>query len=120
MPDQIPHRRWPCDSCPWRTDCTAVRKTYSNLAEYAEGTVGEPGAEAPLGADMFACHQSRTEPAELCAGWLAVAGYRHLTVRLAIITGHLPGSVLTAAEGWPVLFPSLTAMLAAQEGLIDA
>jgi hypothetical protein len=120
MPEQIPHRRYPCDGCPWRTDNTGVRKTYSNLAEYAEGTCGCPGDEAPFGAEMFACHQSRTNPAELCAGWLAVAGYRHLTVRFAIVSGHLPGSTLTPGGGWPGLFPSLGAMLAAQEGLIDA
>jgi Family of unknown function (DUF6283) len=120
VPDQIPHRYWPCDGCPWRTDNTGVRKTYSNLAAYAAGTCGQPGAEAPLGADMFGCHQSRADPAELCAGWLAAAGYRHLTVRYAVITGHLPDTVLVAGDGWPVLFPSLAAMLAAQEGLIDA
>jgi hypothetical protein len=67
-----------------------------------------------------AADRARADPAELCAGWLAVAGYHHLTVRFAIITGHLPDTVLVAGDGWPVLFPSLAAMLAAQEGLIDA
>ena len=106
----VPHRRRPCRDCPYRTD-TVGRKAYSNITDYAEGTIGQPGAEAPLGAPMFACHMSRTDPGELCAGWLAVAGYEHLTVRYAIITGALPATVLQPGPSWPDLFESGSDMI---------
>ncbi len=113
-PDQIPHRTWPCVGCPGRADAHN-RLVYLNLAAYAEGTCGKPGAEAPLGALMFGCHMSRMNPAELCAWWLAVFGYQHLTVRLAIASSVLPVSVLEPGPGWPPLFPSLEAALASSE-----
>lgn len=114
---EVAHRRWPCDGCPWRTDNTGARKFYSNLADYADGTCGSPGREIQFGGMLFGCHMSRRDPADLCAGWLAVAGYFHLTVRFAVATGSLPAAALEPSPGWPALFPSMDAMLAAQEGL---
>lgn len=114
--DTLPRRRYPCSSCPWRRD-TAGRMAYPNLAEYAASTCGQPGAEAPLGADLFGCHKSTA--GELCAGWLAAAGYFHLTVRFAIATGHLEVSALEPGEGWPDLYGSYAEMAAAN-GANDA
>ncbi|MFI0406625.1 DUF6283 family protein [Actinomadura sp. 3N508] len=96
----------PCRTCPWRVD-TAGRITYANLAEYAAGTIGGPGEEAPLGAPMFACHAVE---GRLCAGWLAVAGHEHLTVRFAVAVGALPATALAPGAGWPELFPTYPAM----------
>jgi hypothetical protein len=38
---------------------------------------------------LFACH--KTGLGQACAAGLVVAGYYHLGVRLAVITGLLPG-----------------------------
>lgn len=103
----IAHCGRPCRSCPWRVD-TAGRIAYPNLAAYAAGTIGEPGAEAPLGALMFVCHT--IELGWLCAGWLAVVGRDHLTVRFAVAVGALPAAALTPGPGWPALFPTYRAM----------
>ncbi|WP_242890763.1 DUF6283 family protein [Actinomadura litoris] len=110
----IPHCARPCRTCPWRVD-TVGRIAYSNLAEYANGTVGGPGAEAPLGSLLFACH---AVDGWLCAGWLAVAGRDHLTVRFAVAVGALPAAVLIPGHGWPALFPTYTAMEAAHRGAL--
>lgn len=112
MAEELGRRRFPCISCPWRRD-TAGRIGYDNLAAYATGTCGSPGAEAPLGAEMFACHTSNRRPQHLCAGWLAVAGYHHLTVRLAVLEDRLPAAALDAGESWPALFGSYEEMAAA-------
>jgi Family of unknown function (DUF6283) len=114
----LPHRRFPCVSCPWRTD-TIGRFGFSNLADYASGTCGSPGREQPIGAEMFACHTSRTDPPELCAGWLASVGYDHLTVRLAVLWGDLPAAALPPGDGWPELFGSYAEM-AETQGAPDA
>lgn len=114
----LPRRRWPCSACPWKRE-TADRMTFSNLANYAAGTCGTPGNEAPIGAEMFACHRSATDPNELCAGWLAAVGYFHLSVRLAIAMGVLPADALTPGEGWPELYGSYDE-LAAANGADDA
>jgi hypothetical protein len=107
-PGRLPHREFPCASCPWRRDNLA-RYRYDNLADYCDGTIGTPGAEAQLGADMFACHASHHR--ERCAGWLAVAGEYHLTVRLAVNWNMLPATVLESGPGWPELFASAQEML---------
>lgn len=114
MPEPLPRRRHPCKPCPFRVDAHD-RHAYPNLAQYAAGTCGSRGAEMPIGAPMFACHQSKAEPSELCAGWLAVAGYEHLSVRLAIAWGHLPASVLDPGTGWPELFASIGEALASSD-----
>lgn len=106
-PSPIPHCARPCRVCPWRVD-TVGRVTYLNLAAYAEGTIGEPGSDAPLGALLFACHAIKG--GWLCAGWLVVVGPFHLTIRYAVAVGALPEDALTPGHGWPELFPSYQAM----------
>ena len=53
-----------------------------------------------------------------CAGWLAVEGVDHLGVRLAVITGALPGEALHPGPGWPALFDSFEEMAATQAACI--
>lgn len=77
-------------------------------------TSGSPGAEAALGAPMFACHMSPEGGEYACAGWLAVVGRDHLGVRLAVATGRLDPAVLDPQPGWPDLFDSYEEMAAVQ------
>jgi hypothetical protein len=65
---------------------------------------------------MFACHKSAEAHEIPCAGWLAVVGYEHLTVRLSIIEGVLPSEVLRPGEGWPELFSSYDELVEHQAG----
>lgn len=114
MADQeLPHRRHPCAECPWRHD-TPPGKFATERYEALRSTVGTRGAEIAIGGPMFACHMSRDGAEDACAGWLAVAGYEHLTVRLAIAQGALPATVLDPAPGWPPLFATYDEMIAAQ------
>lgn len=84
--------------------------------EALRDTAGEPGAEAPLGAPLFACHKSPEGREEACAGWLAVAGVEHIGVRLAVARHQLPASALSPGEDWPELFGSYAEMAAVQAG----
>ncbi|MBO2461141.1 DUF6283 family protein [Actinomadura violacea] len=111
-PPPLPRCTRPCRACPWRVD-TIGRIRFPNIAEYAAGTIGRPGEEAPLGALLFGCHAVKAEPGWLCAGWLAVVGRDHLTVRYAVALGALPAAALTPGRDWPALFPTYSAMEAA-------
>lgn len=109
----IPHRRHPCKECPFRRD-TPPGQFEACRFDALRKTSGTAGDEAPIGAPMFACHKSPEGREEACAGWLAVAGYEHLGVRLAIAQRLLPASVLEPGDGWPELFGSYSEMAAAQ------
>lgn len=64
---------------------------------------------------MMACHLDQPDtahPIRLCAGYLAVVGRDHLGVRLKVMAGHLPETVLDPGEGWPALYESLEVMRA--------
>jgi hypothetical protein len=111
----LPRRRYPCRECPFRRD-TEPGQFPACRYEALQDTAGRPGAEAPIGAPMFACHKSPEGREEACAGWLAVCGYEHLGVRLAVVTGMLGPERLEPAEGWPELFGSYEEMAAAQGG----
>lgn len=109
----FPHRRYPCAECPFRRD-TEPGQFPAWCYDALAATVGRPGREAGLAAPMFACHKSPEGGEEACAGWLAVAGYEHLRVRLAVASGDLPASALRPGEGWPALFASYAEMEATQ------
>jgi Family of unknown function (DUF6283) len=115
MADDLPHRRWPCAECPFRRD-TEPGQFPACRYQALQETAGQPGNEAPLGAPMFACHKSAEGREEACAGWLAVAGYEHLGVRLAIALGRLPAAALSPGEDWPELFGSYEETAEAQGG----
>ncbi|MFI6326625.1 DUF6283 family protein [Nonomuraea sp. NPDC050556] len=110
-PRPLPHRAAPCGACPWRVD-NEGRRVFDNLVDYAENTVRDSDGYGPAwGSPMFGCHKSSCD--ELCAGWLAVAGLDHPTVRLALMWQLLPATVLTPKPGWPALHPTYAAMEAA-------
>jgi hypothetical protein len=109
------HRAAPCRACPFRTD---VAPGQFSAARYSAllCTVGEPGREAPMGAPLFACHATMEGQEQICAGWLAVCGYDHLTVRYMMATGRLPRSVVDPPADWPELFPDYRTMASHQGG----
>lgn len=114
-------KRW--GPCPFRVDAPAGEFTAERYEQLAD-TAGLPGAEAPVGAPMFACHHvSDTEDGTpqpiACAGWLAVSGSYHLGVRLAVAEHRLDLAALTAPEGVE-LFDSYDEMATQQaNGLYD-
>jgi hypothetical protein len=57
-------------------------------------------------------HEGREQA---CAGWLAVAGYGHLGVRLAVAMGRLPAGALEPGEDWPGLYASYDELAAAND-----
>lgn len=109
----VPHRRHPCNECPWRRD-TPPGAFPAHRYDQLRSTAGTPGNEAPIGAPLFACHKSAPGADDACAGWLAAVGGEHLGVRLAIITGALPASTLSPGENWPELFDNFDDMAQAQ------
>ena len=111
--NELPHVRRPCDECPWRRDTPPGRFETCRYEALAV-TAGTPGAEAALDAPMFACHKTPDGGDRACAGWLAVAGYEHLGVRLAVVTGALDVAALAPGDGWPALFGSYAEMADAQ------
>lgn len=108
----LPRMLRPCggdEPCPWRRDAPpgqfpaarweALRATSRRPDEHGM-------TDAPLGSPMFACHATREGAERACAGWLAVAGWGHVGVRLAVVTGALPQCALTPGPGWPPLYSS--------------
>jgi Family of unknown function (DUF6283) len=58
-----------------------------------------------FGAPQFACHQSHEGGEVVCAGWLAVHGHKHPSVRLGVANGSVPVEALEPGEDWPELEP---------------
>ncbi|MCM6777896.1 DUF6283 family protein [Nocardia sp. CDC159] len=105
------HQKRPCNECPWRVDAELSvfpPERYEALA----CTSGTPGAEAPVGAPMFACHKTAEGREVACAGWLAVAGAEHLGVRLAVASGRISPGALARGDDWPELYASFEEMAA--------
>jgi len=109
----LPHAKRPCRECPWRRD-VAPGKFSARRYDALRVTSGSPGAEAALGAPMFACHMSPLGAEYACAGWLAAVGREHLGVRLAVATGRLNPAALDPQPDWPALFQTYDEMAAAQ------
>ncbi|MFI8169919.1 DUF6283 family protein [Streptomyces sp. NPDC085931] len=110
------YRDWPCTRCPWRTDAdlTAFSEQDMDMLRRADGG---PGAEAPVGAPVVACHLDQPGTAHAyrwCAGWLATVGEYHLAIRLALAFDILPGHAVKPRSNWPRLYASLDALLAAR------
>lgn len=121
MTEPMPYRRRPCgpssegSGCPFRTDTDPDDFPEDRWRELAK-TAGRPGGEIPLGSPMFGCHGGIRGGDAACAGWLAVCGYDHLGVRMAVVTGRLPAEALTPGDGWPDLYESWDALMAAKLG----
>lgn len=113
MADPILHRKTPCEECPFRKD-TEPGQFPDDRYEALRSTRGAPGDEAPMDAPLFACHKSQDGKDLACAGWLAVCGYDHLGIRIAVLNGRLPPRVLRPGDPWPELFESYDEMAEAQ------
>lgn len=103
----------PCSDCPWRADSDPAQFSPERWDQMI-ATAGAPGAEAPIGAPLFACHQSNEAREQACAGWLAAAGHHHLGVRLAAAQGRIPVEALTPDSYDIELYRSWDELLAAK------
>lgn len=103
---------------PWRKDAPPGQfppERYQALRATSRRPDGHGATDAPVGSPMFACHATHEGADRACAGWLAVEGWGHLGVRVAVLTGDLPECALRPGVDWPELYPSY-ADLAAVNG----
>lgn len=119
MSDELLHRKTPCEECPYRKD-TAPGQFPAERYEALRNTAGGPGNEADLHAPMFACHKSAEGKEIACAGWLAVCGYWHLGIRVALAHGRIDPSALVPKEDWPELYDTYDEVAEIQGGTCDA
>lgn len=105
----------PCAECPWVRATPPGQFPAERYDELRE-TTGRPGAEAPIGAPMFACHKSAEGREMPCAGWLAAVGYESLTVRVLAGRGEIPAEALRPADDWPELYKSYDDLLEVHGG----
>lgn len=113
MTTRFPYRRHPCAECPFRVDTEPGQFTDERY-RVLRRTVGTDDDMRMPGDGLFACHKSREGREEVCAGWLVVCGDYHLTVRMAVVSGELPGSALSPGSGWPALHATYDEMSAAK------
>jgi hypothetical protein len=107
--EPMPHRDRPCQECPWRRD-TPPGQFGAERYKALRCTTGSRGHEAHLGSPLFACHKSTEDASLPGAGWLAAVGIESIPVRLLVIHGRLPQSVLSPGADWPELFGSYEEM----------
>lgn len=118
MPDELPHRKAPCDECPWRKD-TELGKFPAERYEALAATSEQPhldGLPDVFAQPMFGCHKGtpgRPTADLACAGWLAMSGLNHIGVRLALIQGRLPEESMFPGPRWPELYGSYGDMASA-------
>lgn len=105
----VQRRKRPCDECPWRRD-TKPGQFPAERYEALRRTSGTQGNEVGPTAPMFACHKSAEGGEIACAGWLAVCGYEHIGVRIALSQGRLPVEAVYPGEDWPELFDTYEQM----------
>lgn len=104
--DALRHAVKPCDECPWRKDQPAGRFPPERYEALRPTSQTRASGTAPYGAPMFACHKTAEGKEIACAGWLAVEGAGHLTVRVAVVQGALDQDALSIGEDWPELHES--------------
>lgn len=117
--DNFPHRAFPCNECPVRSDNADNPRSKFVTSRWDElhGTIDDgTGGTAPYGTPMFGCHKGEpgTNDDLACAGWLAAFGWRNVTVRLAVAFGRLDQAALEPGENWPPLYDTWDAMVAGQ------
>lgn len=117
----MPHRTYPCNECPWRTDVPVGRFPIERFRELRSTSVQPDDEESIIAAasghqEKFGCHKGEPGTGDdlACAGWLAVSGDQNMSVRLAVALGDLPPSTLRAGADWPQLYDSYDAMVEAQ------
>lgn len=97
----------PCSACPWRKDCEPERFDPERWASLTASSIDpETGFGPEFGGPLFACHKTPEGGERACAGWLAVEGINHPTVRLGLLTGAVPVCSIEPGEGWPELHDS--------------
>lgn len=114
----LPHARRPCGECPWRLDAQPGKfpaERYAALRATSRRPDAHGGTDAPLGSPFFACHMSGEGKDQACAGWLAVEGWGHIGVRLAVLRGAIDEAALAPGEGWPALHSSYADLAAAND-----
>jgi hypothetical protein len=125
----LPRMSRPCGGpqpCPWRRDAPPGQfppERWQALRATSRRPDGHGSADAPLGFPMFACHATHEGADRVCAGWLAVEGWGHLGIRLAVLTGALPESALAPGVDWPPLhgsYEELAAVNGAPHALTDS
>lgn len=97
-------------ACPFRKDAEPGEFPLERY-EGLRCTIGAPGAEAQLGAPIFACHKTGEGREIACAGWLATQGWNHLTIRLAVADGRIPMSAMEPGDDWPELYKDYDEMV---------
>ncbi len=103
----LPRVRRPCDECPWLKTAEPGRFTAERWASLLESSHDPDKGSALLGAPLFACHKTAEGRDRACAGWLAVEGSGHVSIRLAVLDGRLPAEALEPGAGWPPLFETV-------------
>lgn len=105
----------PCGSCPWRKENPAggerIPRFDLDLMRGLRKTTGrEDGFRT-----VMACHHSACGAERACIGYVAVEGWRNLTVRMMAISGELDVAAIEAAAKDLDLWESFEAMLQAYE-----
>ncbi|WP_222946756.1 DUF6283 family protein [Caballeronia sp. EK] len=98
--------RRPCESCPWRKDRDArdIPDFSLELAEKLAASCPDERNMGPdFGASWFACHLSRANGEMPCAGWLAMVGLAHPSVRMALREKRLSPEAVHPPSDGPVL-----------------
>lgn len=123
MSEGMPHRKAPCNECPWRKDVPINRFSLERFqqlrATSTQPDVRDTAAMVQAAAgeqEKFGCHKGDPGTGEdlACAGWLAVVGWENISIRVAVVYGQLPGSALRSGPNWPELYESYDAMVEAQ------
>jgi hypothetical protein len=96
----------PCESCPWRKDRDAcdIPEFSLRLSEKLAATCPDEKNMGPdFGASWFACHLSHEGSEMPCAGWLAMVGHAHPSVRMAVRERRLSPEALHPPSDGPDL-----------------
>lgn len=105
----------PCPTCPWRKTSTVggadIPGFNIELMRGLSNTVGRGDAFRPI----MACHYSPCGEEKACAGYVAVEGYRNLSVRILASKGEIEMcAIMDECEGLD-LWESFDEMLEAYE-----
>lgn len=122
--DALPHRIYPCDECPVRTDNRDNPKSQFPAERWRalHASIDDGyGGSAGFGAPIFGCHKGApgTDEDLACAGWLASFGGRNMAIRIALIGGRLNPAALEPGPNWPRLYETWEDMVAWQTATED-
>lgn len=113
----VPHMDRPCGRCPWRRDVPPGEFSLERFLALWKTSHQPPVYDRPEEVEqqpMFACHKTPEGQERACAGWLAVAGWSNIAVRIAVLFCTLPREALQPGRDWPELFESFEEMVERQ------